>query len=261
MKFAERHKGYIIKAYKEGKSTYEIAESLGTYSNKILRSLDYLKVERRDYASAQKAALKTGRSSHPTEGKSPTAEHRKGISEGMSKVWAEMSAMERDRRSTMSKDQWDAMPESEKSEMRRLAAEAVRVASKEGSKTEKYVRKGLTKAGWDVQFHVKTLLPNTPLEVDLFVPGLKTAIEIDGPAHFLPIWGEDKLQKHQTSDARKSGLLVGAGYVLIRVKQIRKTLSDKNNRDVLAAILAELDKIKEQFPEKTKRLIEIEVNE
>ena len=259
MKFAEQNKGFIIKAYKEGKSSYEIAEALGTYSNKILRSLDYLKVPRRDYTAAQKSALKTGRSSHPTAGKSPTQEHRKKISEGMAKVWAEMPSDERDRRTEMSREQWDAMSDSDKASMRQLAAEAVRVASKEGSKTEKYVRKGLTKAGWDVQFHVKTLLPNTELEVDLFVPGLKTAIEIDGPAHFLPIWGEDKLQKHQTADARKSGLLVGAGYVLIRVKQIKKTLSMKNQDDVLNAILAELDKISNKFPSKTDRIIEIEV--
>ena len=259
MKFADEHRHFIINSYKEGKSTYEIAESLHTYSNKIIRSLNYLGVDRRGYGEAQQKALKTGRSSHPTEGKSPSTAHRERISEGMAKVWENMPVEEKDRRSEISRDQWAAMSDEDKVGMRILAAEAVRVASKEGSKAEKFVRKGLTKAGWDVQFHVKSLMPNTTLEVDLFVPGVKTAIEIDGPSHFLPIWGEEKLKKHQTADARKSGLLVGAGYVLIRVKQIKKSLSQKDQRDILQSIVIELEKVKQDFPPKSKRIIEIEV--
>ena len=43
MEFARKHKDKIIKLYvDEGKSSYEIAESLNTYSTKILRALDFL---------------------------------------------------------------------------------------------------------------------------------------------------------------------------------------------------------------------------
>lgn len=259
MRFAEQNRGYLIKAYAEGKSSYQMAEELGTYSNKILRALTFLKVERRSYDEAQKMALKNGRSSHPTQGKTMSEEARLNMSNGIAKVWAEMPEEERDRRSEMSKAQWAALSEADKAYMCGLAAEAVRSASKDGSKAEKFVRKELTKAGWTVQFHVKNLIPDANLEVDLFVPGLKTAIEIDGPAHFLPIWGEDKLAKHQIADARKSGLLMSKGYCLIRVKQITKSLSMKKQRDMLNAIVAELEKIADAFPKDGKRLIEIEV--
>jgi very-short-patch-repair endonuclease len=91
------------------------------------------------------------------------------------------------------------------------------------------------------------------------VADLKTAIEIDGPSHFLPIWGEQKLQKHQKADNRKAGLLMSAGYVLIRVKQMTKTLSQHKLRLVSERVLEELQKVHQKFPDPANRLIEIEV--
>ena len=87
---------------------------------------------------------------------------------------------------------------------------------------------------------------------------LRTAIEIDGPAHFLPIWGETNLQRHIRADAQKAGLLINRGFAIIRVKNLIKNLSAKNMRDVLNSIIVELKKIEEEFPPPTKRLIEIE---
>ena len=116
----------------------------------------------------------------------------------------------------------------------------------------------MTKAGYEAIFHKRGLLINDKLEVDIFLPVLKTAIEIDGPAHFLPIWGETNLNRHIRSDAQKSGLLINRGFVIIRVKNLIKNLSAKNMRDVLGAIIDELKKIEEKFPPLAKRLIEIE---
>ena len=96
------------------------------------------------------------------------------------------------------------------------------------------------------------------MEVDLFVPGLKTAIEIDGPAHFLPIWGEESLQKHIRADAQKAGMLINRGYVILRVKNLIKNISQKRMRDILNQVIDELEKIDKKFPSSAKRLIEIE---
>lgn len=245
--------------YREGKSSYQIAEHFGTYSTKILRALKYLGEETRSYKDAQKLALETGRSKHPTEGISPSQETRDRISEKRSEAWDKITPEERERLSQISKTQWENMTDAEKKTLRDLAGEAVRAAAKTGSKTERFVRKGLTEAGWTVRFHDKTLLTNKELEIDLFVSDLKTAIEIDGPAHFLPIWGEESLQKHQRADAEKTGLLINNGYVIVRVKQMTKSLSQIKMRNVLSRILEELDKIAEQFPDEASRLIEIEV--
>jgi very-short-patch-repair endonuclease len=260
MKFALEHEHVIRRMYNEGNSSYEIAEHLNTYSTKILRALKYLKIEARDYEDAQKIAIKKGRSKIPVEkGGTLTEAHKIAVSEGRAKAWSEVSDEERARLSEISKAQWRAMSDEDKHNLRSLAAAAVREAAVDGSKTEKHLRKTLTEAGWSVRFHEKNLLPGQSLEIDLFVSDLKTAIEIDGPSHFLPIWGEEKLQKHQKADDRKSGLLMSAGYVLIRVKQLTKTLSQHKLRVVSERVLEELQKVHQKFPDPANRLIEIEV--
>ena len=259
MRFAEDNKDFLVREYVENnRGTYWISEKLGTYPNKVRRALKFLGVDLKSKSEAQSNALKSGRHKHPTKGRKRTEEERIKISEGMANHWENMSEEERDRRIALAKKQWEEMTENEKSELRSMAAEAVRRASQEGSKIEKFLKEGLTSEGYDVIFHMKGLIPAENLEVDLFVPSLKTAIEIDGPAHFLPIWGEDSLQKNIRSDAKKSGLILSKGYCMIRVKQINKNVSEKSKRKTLALILTELGKISKKFPAKSKRYIEIE---
>ena len=259
MRFAEDNKDFLVREYVENdRSTYWISEKLGTYPNKVRRALKFLGVDLKSKSEAQSNALKSGRHKHPTKGRKRTEEERIKISEGMANHWENMSEDERERRIALAKKQWEEMTENEKSELRSMAAEAVRRASQEGSKIEKFLKEGLTSEGYDVIFHMKGLIPAENLEVDLFVPSLKTAIEIDGPAHFLPIWGEDSLQKNIKSDAKKSGLILSKGYCMIRVKQINKNVSEKSKRKTLALILTELGKISKKFPAKSKRYIEIE---
>jgi len=58
--FVEKNKDFIIKEYtKNNKSTYEIAQSLNTYPNKIRRTLIMLGVDLRDRSSAQTNAIKS----------------------------------------------------------------------------------------------------------------------------------------------------------------------------------------------------------
>tara|TARA_Y100000593_G_scaffold8346_1_gene15440 strand:- start:43298 stop:44086 length:789 start_codon:yes stop_codon:yes gene_type:complete len=257
--FINKYKEYIIEQYTiQNKSTYEIAQDLKTYPNKIRRALNTLGVTLRDKSKAQTVAIQSGRHEHPTKGKKRTEAEKVAISNGMANYWDEMEDKERERRSQLSKKQWREMSDEDKANLRKLAAEAVRKASKEGSKIEKFIHEGLTKAGYEVIFHKRGLVANDKLEVDLFVPSLKTAIEIDGPAHFLPIWGEESLQRNIRSDAQKAGLLINRGFVILRVKNIIRNLSQKNMRDTLNGIIVELEKIEKKFPPVSKRLIEIE---
>ena len=257
--FINKYKEFIIDQYtNHKKSTYEIAQELKTYPNKIRRALNTLGVDLRDKSKAQTIAIQSGRHEHPTKGKKRTEAEKIAISNGMATYWDEMEDKERNRRSKLSKKQWEEMPEEDKENLRKLAAEAVRKASKEGSKIEKFIHEGLTKLGWEVIFHKRGLVSNEKLEVDLFIPSIKTAIEIDGPAHFLPIWGEENLQRHIRADAQKAGLLINRGFVILRVKNIIRNLSQKNMRETLALVAQELEKIKDDFPPVSKRLIEIE---
>jgi very-short-patch-repair endonuclease len=257
--FINKYKEYIIDQYvNEQKSTYEIATDLKTYPNKIRRTLNTLGVPLRDKSSAQTVAIESGRHEHPTRGKKRTESEKIAISNGMAVYWEEMEDEERERRSALSKKQWDAMSDEDKANLRELAALAVRKASKEGSKIEKFIRNGLTEAGYEVIFHKKGLIANDRLEVDLFIPALNLAIEIDGPAHFLPIWGEESLQRNIKSDAQKAGLLIARGFAILRVKNIIRNLSAKNMRDTLDGVLEAVRKVENKFPPQSKRLIEIE---
>ena len=124
---------------------------------------------------------------------------------------------------------------------------------------EKFLLETLRNSGYVVQFHRKGLVPNEKLEVDLFLPELRTAIEIDGPAHFFPIWGEESLARHLKADAQKTGLLITRGFAILRVKHLTKHVSTKHMRDLSNNIMVQLEQIKLKFPEKNKRLIEVEV--
>jgi len=240
-------------------STYVIAEKYGTYPNKVRRLLKKLNIPLNDKSTAQKIAIESGRSQHPTEGKERDPEVKQKISEGVYQSWQKISTKERQKRVDTSRTQWYNMTELERENLRSAAAQAVRKASKEGSKMENFLLTELTTLGYDVIFHKTGLIPSESLEIDIFLPSLNTAVEIDGPAHFYPIWGEENLQKHIKADAHKSGLLLMQGFVVVRIKHLTKNLSEKHKRDVLTQLVVQLEKISKKFPSKTKRYIELEV--
>jgi very-short-patch-repair endonuclease len=251
---------FVVDQYtKELKSTYEIAQELNTYPNKIRRILIKRGVELRDKGKAQSVAIQSGRHSHPTKGKKRSEADKIKISESMAYHWETIGEKERQGRVEKAQKQWRSMSEQDRRNLLRAASEGMRKAGREGSKLEKFLKRGLTDCGYSVIFHKKGLIPNERLEIDIFISSLKTAIEIDGPSHFYPIWGEEKLQKQTKSDAHKTGLLLNAGFVVIRVKNTSKNVSNKHQRDLLSIVTKELDKIKKSFPPLSKRFIEVEV--
>jgi very-short-patch-repair endonuclease len=240
-------------------STYEIAVECDTYPNKVRRLLLKYKIPLRDKSTAQANALKQGRHTHPTKGIKHPESVKVKISESMGRLWQAMPPAERDRRIAMAKQQWEDMTVDEREQFKRLATDAVRVAAVEGSKLEKYLLHELRKQGYEIKFHAENVVANEDLQIDLFLPTMKVAIEIDGPAHFYPIWGEENLAKHLVSDNEKTGLIIQAGYVMIRIKHLVKSTSKMQERKLLATLISELNKIDKEFPPAEKRLIEIEV--
>ena len=252
----------IVRLYtQENLSTYIIAEMYGTYPNKIKRVLNKLGIELNSKSTAQKIALKTGRTPHPTKGEKRSQEVKEKISEGVYKNWKNISEKEYQKRVDRSKAQWYNMTEQEREALRNSAALAVRAAARDGSKMEKFLAEELPKIGYEVIFHKVGLIPNDTLEVDLFLPGLNTVIEIDGPSHFYPIWGEENLQRHINADSKKSGLLLAGDFAVIRIKHLVKNMSEKHKRDILNSLSIILKQIENKFPPKGKRYIELEVND
>lgn len=247
----------ILKMYNEdNKSTYEIAKQLNTYPNKINRTLKKHGVEMRDKSSAQKNALQTGRSPHPTQGKKRSLQEKVKISSALSDYWEGMDEKERNRRCEQAKKTWEAMSAKQKENMRAKGTRAIQLAAKEGSKLEKFIQKRLMDLNYDVKIH-QVIIPAEKLEIDLYIPELKTIIEVDGPSHFLPIWGEERLQKQMNADLRKSGTLLSKGFVVIRIKTTGKD-SLKRKEDIINVIHGHLQSIEKKFPARSKRFIEVE---
>lgn len=204
---------------KENKSLQDIAKMYNTYPNKIRRDAKKLNIKLRNKSEAQKNALNTGKHKHPTKGKRRTEEVKDKIGAAMLDKWENMEDDQRMQIAKKSKEAWDKRSEDDKANMLKKANMAVRQASKEGSKLEKFLLNKLLKSGYRVDFHQKQILVNTKLEIDIFLPDKSIAIEVDGPSHFNDIWGQETLKKNQKYDSKKTGLIIGRGLKLIRIAQ------------------------------------------
>jgi len=242
--------------HKQQLSWIVIAEDMDTYPNKLRREAKRLGVDSRNKSDAQKIALKDGRSTHPTEGKEHDERTKIMISESQGKVWDSLTDKERLIRSEKAKNAWDRRSEKDKRSIILKGSEAIRKASKEGSKLEKFILSELVNRKYRVQFHREHWLKNARLETDLYIEDLLTVIEVDGPSHFSPIWGEENLLKNQRSDLEKTALILEQGMVLIRIKQTKRS-SNRYFREILNSLIEVLDRIEDKFPKESKRYIEL----
>ena len=248
----------IVSLYNNGHSTYDLAKKYETYPNKIRRILIKHGVQLKDKSEAQKNAIKNGDAKIPTQGKRRTKEEKLKISKTLQNTWKNLDKNIYQEYVNRSKRRWEAMSDKDKDNMKSLAIKAIQIAGKEGSKLEKFLKKELESLGHEVEVHKKNLIPNENLEIDIYLPKLKTIIEVDGPSHFLPIWGEEKLQKQIKSDEQKTGLILSKGLAIIRVKHLKDSLSLASKESLKSQIIDILEKMKSKFPEKSKRFIEIE---
>lgn len=243
---------------KEKMSTYEIAKFYDTYPNKIRRILLKRHVDINSKSEAQKNALKRGKAKIPTLGKKRSKEEKLKISKSLQKYWNNLSEEDYNEIIHNAKKRWSEIPEAEKKAMGDLAIRAIRLAGKEGSKLEKFLREELSKHGHNIQYHKKNLIPNENLEIDMYFPSIKTVVEIDGPSHFMPIWGEEKLRKQIKADAQKNGLILSKGFAIIRVKCLKNSMSLHDRETLKNKLLEILSRITTKFPAKSDRYIEIE---
>ena len=216
----QQKENLLRKEYEVGlKSFRDIADEHGTYANKVRRDAIKFKINIRDKSVAQKNALKTGRSQHPTQGKERSEETKNKIGTGVMTSWENLDDETLEKRKEKARQNWENLPEEVKENILHEANTAVRQASKTGSKLELFLFNRLLQDGYVVEFHKEQNLLNTKLQLDLFLPKLNIAIEVDGPSHFAPVWGEDTLKRNKGYDNKKTGLILGKGLSLIRVKQ------------------------------------------
>lgn len=211
---------FLHQEYEINKKSFQhIAESCGTYANKVRRDAIRLKIKIRDKSEAQKNALNNGSANHPTMGKSRSDTIKQKIGMSVLKSWENLDSKELAKRKQKARKNWENKPDDEKELILKQANTAVRESSKTGTKLEKFLHKELLACGYSVDFHKEQSILNTKLQIDLFLPNNNIAIEIDGPSHFEPVWGSDALKRNKKYDNKKTGLILGKGLFLIRIKQ------------------------------------------
>ena len=251
----------IIELYVEEKlSTKAIAERYNTYPNKIRRLLESNGVQIRSKSQAQKQALKNGSAVHPTKGKKRSEESKDKISNSLEKHWNNMSEEERGRRSAIAKENWEKLSEAERKEIQRKGSDALRETIRDGSKAEKSLFSNLSKIGYDVELHKKGLIAGEKYEMDLYLPDINTIIEVDGPQHFMPIFGEKHLREYVKHDAIKNGIMIKNGYCVIRIKYLCPSFTRGVENRLWEMVEPVVKQVATKFPPKSKRLIELEIS-
>lgn len=239
-------KKLIQELYVEQQCSFaDIAVRYNTYPNKIRRDAKKLNIGIRSKSDAQKNALQTGKHKHPTKGTKRSESIKNKIGMGVMNSWDNLSESELDLRKKKAKDNWNNLDEETKEFMQQKAIKAVRATSKTGSKLEKFLHKELLSLGYQVEFHKEQSLVNTKLQIDIFIPSINTAIEVDGPSHFEPVWGEQSLKRNIGYDQKKEGLITGRGWHLIRIKQM-KDYSPSRANVILQKLHNTLEQLKKQ---------------
>lgn len=250
-------KALLKKEYELNKHSFgDIAAQYHTYANKVRRDAIKFKIKIRNKSQAQKNALNSGRTSHPTEGKKRSTEVKSKIGMGVLQSWENLDDKTIKQRKEKARQNWENLSDDVKADILKQANSAVREASKKGSKLELFLLAKLLEDGYRVDFHKEQTLLNTKLQIDLFLPTLNIAIEVDGPSHFAPVWGDDTLKRNKGYDNKKTGLILGKGLVLIRVKQL-KDFSKSRAQLIYNNLKNEIDAIQNKFPHSENRNITI----
>ena len=235
--------------YDKGRSWNDIAAELGTNANYIRRKVLASGGKSRSKSEAQKVVLSSGKVEHPTAGKKRDTSTKVKISNSVAETHKELSEEEKEKRRLIARKNWYKREATEILDMRNKALKAIRQTSTDGSKMEKWLLKNLSENDYKPQFHREDLIPNEKMILDIYIPELHTAIEIDGPSHFLPIYGEEALEKSKKADALKNALLIKHGCYVVRIKFLAKRVTEKDKREVWEGLHLILQDIK------TKRIV------
>lgn len=230
--------------YEHNYSMNEIAGVLGTYLNRVLRDATSLGFKKRSKSETQKLLLAEGKREHPTKGKQRSEDTKLKISEGVGTMWDNMNDTDRKSRQDKSREHWESIDPNKKKDIKNKAMAGIRKSSKEGSKLEKFIYDSLTKAGFVIIYHKEHSLLNEKMHLDMVLPNYGIVIEIDGPSHQEPIWGEETFSRNQRADKNKTALCLSMGYWMLRVKQ-NKRLSQRYMRQLSTKVLETITSIKD----------------
>jgi len=222
----------VKELFESGLSTYKVAEQLGCSQSYICKFMkNYNKknptnpIHVRDKSEAQKAFIE--KNGHQRIGTTHSDESKAAISTKMGDFFESDKGTEVKKRIAEGrKEAWEGMSKAEQAEnltkMRTANRESMKIG--EGSKFENYVAEELRKVGYILEQRTQNYTPGQ-LEVDIAIPDLKIAVEVDGPTHFTELYGPERLKRAKANDELKNGQLTTGGWDLLRIQDKSASLS------------------------------------
>jgi very-short-patch-repair endonuclease len=211
----------------EKMSTYKTAEVLGCNQSHVVRLIAKhnkanpdTPIKKRNKSEAQLNYLKkTG--THQREGTTHSDGTKDAISDKMREFYeSEEGEAAKDKIREFRQQEWAEKTDAEKTAILEdlKSANRAKMQSGEGSNFENYLAEQLTEAGYAPDQRTKAWTPGNKFHVDIALPNEKIIIEVDGPTHWAPIYGEAELQKVKDKDARKDMVLHANGWDVLRVQ-------------------------------------------
>jgi very-short-patch-repair endonuclease len=225
---AEINEADVRRLYLErGLSMRKVAEAVGAPLATLSRFMKKAGIAARDKAQAQKNFLKDN--DHQMKGRKHSDETKKKISHSLGDFWDDLSDEEREefKRKIGSAWQrkWAGMSEVERKLMMEGLSNKAKEAQGKGSRLERFITEELRGRGYLVEERSTHYTGGKDFEVDLALPNEMIALEVDGPTHFLPIYGDEHLEQQQERDARKDEMINAVGYSVLRVRDNNGPLS------------------------------------
>lgn len=218
----------VIRLYtEEGKSMRVVSKDLKIPLATLSRFMKKNNIIARSKAQAQKNFLKDN--DHQMKGRTHSDETKKKISHSLGDFWDGLSDVEREevkkKIGSAWKRKWGSMSEIERKTMMEGLALKAREVQGQGSRLERFIAEELRKRGYVIEERSTHYTAGKNFEVDLALPKEMIAIEVDGPTHFLPLYGEEHLEQQQVRDVRKDDMVNAIGMSMLRVRDNNGPLS------------------------------------
>ena len=225
---AEINEQIVRELYLEqGLSMRAVAKKVGVPLATLSRFMKRVGIGARSKGEAQKNYLKEH--DHQMKGRKHSDETKKKISHSLGDFWDSLDDEQREevKRKIGSAWQrkWAGMSDQERKLMMEGLASKARDAQGNGSRLERFIAEELRKRGYTVEERSTNYTSGKDFEVDLALPKERIAIEVDGPTHFLAIYGDEHLAQQRERDARKDDQVNAVGYNMLRVRDNNGPLS------------------------------------
>jgi len=232
----------------KGLSLRKIAKELDRPITSIKKYMDKYGIECRSKSQAQSAFL--SKNDHPMKGKKHSDETKSRISNTLGSFWDNLSTEEREKYTEIVgsgwKKKWASMNKEERENLLSSLNAASRANQGNGSRFERFLAEQLRNRGYSVEERTHNYMPSARFEVDIALAAERVMIEVDGPTHFLPIYGEEALEKQQAKDSKKDEYLTSADFDVLRVRDNNGPLSQARIERIVTKITEILENKKRQ---------------